>query len=258
MDFQPDLTVETLDGGPERLEAAEHGEPIACVMLQQPDVFGRLVDPAPYRAWCDRTGALLVMSVDPVSLGLLQSPGGAGADIVVGDIQPLGNPLSFGGPYGGFMAAKQALVRQLPGRLVGRATDRKGRPCYTLTLQTREQHIRRAKATSNICTNQALNVLRATVYLSLMGPQGLHDVAAISVERAHWLAEQLLVLDGVSLWAPDAPFFSEFVIRLPMPAEDFARQMVAERVLAGLPVTSLGVEQPDLLPGHVGRDALLA
>ncbi|MBK8190583.1 MAG: aminomethyl-transferring glycine dehydrogenase subunit GcvPA [Vampirovibrionales bacterium] len=198
-----------------------NGAQTAALIIQAPDYFGRLLlSPRAQaaRAFCQAHGALLIIVADPVSLGLLLPPGAYGADIVVGDLQPLGNSMNFGGPTGGYMACKKALIRQLPGRLIGRARDVKGRPCYTLTLQTREQHIRREKAASNICTNQALNALRAAAYLALMGPVGLREVAERSVQRAHRLADALTAIPGVTLRYPDRPFFSEFVLRLQRPA----------------------------------------
>jgi len=218
---------------------------IAAVIVQNPDYLGTLTDLAPVRQFCDVAKAILIVSADPVSLGLLEAPGNQGADIVVGDIQPLGNNLSFGGPYGGFMATKTQYMRQLPGRLVGKTVDKDGRPCYSLTLQTREQHIRREKATSNICTNQALNILKATVYLSLVGPQGLKDLAAVSVQRAHWLAAQLTAIDGVSLVFSDKPFAFEFAINLPTSAEPVLAQLAERGILGGIPLKTAFPQYPN-------------
>ncbi len=232
-----EVTLETFDP----LNAAEvfsraNADNVAAVLLQQPNYLGFIEDVEAIRAFCQTSGALFVVSAEPVSLGLLEAPGHYGADIVVGDIQPLGNNLSFGGPYGGFMATKERYMRQLPGRLVGRTEDREGRPCYTLTLQTREQHIRRAKATSNICTNQALNVLKATVYLTLVGPQGLKHLAHLSVQRAHALAEKLTRLDGVELVNPGQPFGFEFTARFPVPVAQVLDALAARNILGGIPV----------------------
>jgi glycine dehydrogenase subunit 1 len=206
----------------------------ACVILQVPNYFGGLETTAPFRQFCETTGALFVVSAEPVSLGLLKAPGTYGADIVTGDIQPLGNHLSYGGPYGGYIATKSKYLRQLPGRLVGRTVDKDGRPCYTLTLQTREQHIRREKATSNICTNQALNVLKATVYLSLIGPVGLKQLCNISVQRAHALAERLLQLPGVLLYKPEQPFLFEFALQVPVPAKPLLEHLQQRGILGGI------------------------
>ncbi|HEY9745407.1 MAG TPA: aminomethyl-transferring glycine dehydrogenase subunit GcvPA [Oculatellaceae cyanobacterium] len=213
---------------------AASDERVACVILQVPDYLGSVENPIPIRDFCKASGALMVVSADPVSLGLLKAPGDYGADIVTGDIQPLGNHLSYGGPYGGYIACKSQYLRQLPGRLVGRTTDKNGTVCYTLTLQTREQHIRREKATSNICTNQALNVLKATVYLTLLGPSGLKRVAEASVRQAHTLAERLLTMPGLRRYQPEKPFFNEFVIQLPGPVQPILRQMEQRGILAGI------------------------
>ncbi|MBX2860479.1 MAG: aminomethyl-transferring glycine dehydrogenase subunit GcvPA [Vampirovibrio sp.] len=216
---------------------------LACVIVQYPNYFGNILDLQALSAFCQQHGALLIVSADPVSLGLLEAPGNLGADIVVGDIQPLGNNLSFGGPYGGYMATRQKYTRQLPGRVVGRAKDKSGKTCYTLTLQTREQHIRREKATSNICTNQALNVLKSTVYLTLMGPGGLKQVANISLQRAHALAKGLTDIEGVSFTFPEQPFCSEFAVTLPVPAHEVLVHLETQGILGGIP---LGVAYPEL------------
>jgi glycine dehydrogenase subunit 1 len=231
---------------PSRIAELE-GKDVACVILQQPDFWGCVEDVEPLHDFCRANGALFVVSADPISLGLLKAPGSYGADIVVGDIQPLGNNLSFGGPYGGYMATKTEYMRQLPGRLVGRTLDKDGRPCYTLTLQTREQHIRREKATSNICTNQALNVLKATVYLALVGPKGLRHLAHLSVQRAHDLAERLTALEGVELLFPGKPFFSEFVLKLPVPAEEVLKGLAQHRIAGGIATGRFYPEYPDTL-----------
>ncbi len=223
---------------------------IACVIIQQPNYFGGVQTAEETQAiqdFCQRSGALSIVSADPISLGLLEAPGHYGADIVVGDIQPLGNNLSYGGPYGGYMACQKKHMRQLPGRLVGRTKDVKGRPCYTLTLQTREQHIRRAKATSNICTSQTLNVLKATVYLTLVGPKGLQEIANISVQRAHFLAHQLTQIQGVTRLYADKPFFSEFVLTLPGPVQPLLDAMNTHQILGGLPLAKEYPEHPNSL-----------
>jgi glycine dehydrogenase subunit 1 len=184
----------------------------ACVVLQQPNFFGcyEAVDEIG-RAAHD-AGALFVVSVDPISLGLLRRPGEYGADIVVAEGQSLGTPMLYGGPYLGIMACREAFVRRMPGRIAGETVDRQGRRCWVLTLQTREQHIRREKATSNICTNQGLFALRAAIYLSLMGPNGLREVAELCVRKTRYAAERLSKVDGLSL-AFERPTFKEFVVR---------------------------------------------
>jgi glycine dehydrogenase subunit 1 len=184
----------------------------AAVVVQQPNFFGQLEDVETLARVARGQGAVAIVSVDPISLGLLRQPGSYGADIVVAEGQALGNPMAFGGPYLGIMACREANVRKLPGRLVGQTTDRRGKRCWVLTLQTREQHIRREKATSNICTNQGLLALRASIYLAALGPHGLRQAAEHSTRKAHYAAEQLAAVPGLSLAFP-GPFFKEFVIR---------------------------------------------
>ncbi|MCA1686806.1 MAG: aminomethyl-transferring glycine dehydrogenase subunit GcvPA, partial [Planctomycetia bacterium] len=184
----------------------------AAVVIQQPNFFGQLEDVEAVVDAAHRKGALAIVSVDPISLGLLRRPGGYGADIVVAEGQGLGNPMAYGGPYLGIMACREEYVRKMPGRIVGQTTDRNGKRCWVLTLQTREQHIRREKATSNICTNQGLLALRASIYLAAVGPTGLRQAAELSTRKAHHAAEQLAGVPGLSLAFP-GPFFKEFVIR---------------------------------------------
>src|SRR5438270_7550805 len=181
-----------------KLEAAIT-ETTAAVIVQQPNFFGVLEDPQAVSDLTHHSGALLIACVDPVSLGLIAAPGDYAADLAVGDGQPLGIPLSFGGPYVGFIACKEALMRRMPGRLVGATVDGEGRRGYVLTLQAREQHIRREHATSNITTNHALMALAATVYLAHMGGDGLRRLAALSTERAHALASQIQAHKGYRL-----------------------------------------------------------
>ncbi|MBX9772047.1 MAG: hypothetical protein K2X29_11785, partial [Candidatus Obscuribacterales bacterium] len=187
-------------------------------------------------------GALLVVLTEPVSLGLLTPPSDFGADIVIGDAQPCGNFLSFGGPSAGYLACRKEFVRQLPGRICGMTVDSEGKRAYTLTLQTREQHIRRAKATSNICTNQALNALSMLVYLVLMGPIGLRQLSEISVRRAHYLKELLTNIDGVKITF-EKPFFNEFVIETVKPANLVLTQLQKKGILGGI---ALSTDYPDL------------
>lgn len=213
---------------------SEQGKKTACVIIQVPNYLGGLEATEPIHEFCQKTGALFIVSAEPVSLGLLKAPGSYGADIVVGDIQPLGNNLSFGGPYGGYIATLNKYTRQLPGRLVGRTTDKNGKQCYTLTLQTREQHIRREKATSNICTNQALNILKATVYLSLIGPAGLKHLANLSVQRMHHLASRLKKLPGVTQVVPGQPFLFEVALRFPVPVHPLLTHLEQQGILGGI------------------------
>jgi glycine dehydrogenase subunit 1 len=184
----------------------------AAVVVQYPSFLGQLEDVRAIVAAAHARGALAIVSVDPISLGLLMRPADYGADIVVAEGQSLGNPLSYGGPYLGIMACREEYVRKMPGRIVGETTDRHGKRCWVLTLQTREQHIRREKATSNICTNQGLLALRACIYLAVMGPNGLRQAAELSTRKAHYAAEKLAAVPGLSL-AFSGPFFKEFVVR---------------------------------------------
>jgi glycine dehydrogenase subunit 1 len=184
----------------------------AAVILQYPNFFGGLEDARGIVSAAHARGALAIVVADPISLGLLNRPGDYGADIVVAEGQSLGNPLCFGGPYLGIMVCREEYVRKMPGRIVGQTIDRQGRRAWVLTLQTREQHIRREKATSNICTNQGLLALRASIYLAVMGPLGLRTAAELSARKAHYAAERLANVPGVSLAFP-GPFFKEFVVR---------------------------------------------
>jgi len=225
------------------LEDGLGSEKPAAVIIQVPDFYGNIPkfdSIKAIQAFCVTHGAQFIVSAEPVSLGFLQPPGAYGADIVVGDIQPLGNTLSFGGPYGGYIATRQQHARQLPGRIVGKTIEKMGentgRTCYTLTLQTREQHIRRERATSNICTNQALNVLKATVYLSLMGPQGLKELAEISMQRAHYLESRLSEIPGIQRQYANVEFFNEFVLRLPGPVKPLLKALEEAQILGGIPL----------------------
>ncbi|MDI6871514.1 MAG: aminomethyl-transferring glycine dehydrogenase subunit GcvPA [Bacillota bacterium] len=227
--------------------AAQVSEQTAAVIVQNPNFFGLVEAGEELAQAAHAKGALLIVVANPVSLGLLEAPGAYGADLCVGEGQPLGNPLGFGGPYVGFMAARESLVRRMPGRIVGATVDRDGRRGFVLTLQTREQHIRREKATSNICSNEALCALAFTVHLSLLGPQGLKELAELCLQKAHYAADRLSALPGFKLAFP-GPFFHEFVVRVPGPAEELAERLAARGILPGLP---LGRFYPDL------TDALL-
>jgi glycine dehydrogenase subunit 1 len=217
-----------------------------CLAVQHPNFFGHLEDVAALEKAAHAAGALFVVSVDPISLGLFRPPGEYGADIVVGEGQGLGVPLSFGGPYLGIFACRQQYLRQMPGRLVGRTFDAQGRTGYVLTLQTREQHIRRERATSNICTSQQLLALAATVYLTAMGKQGLREVAELCYHKAHYAAERIGALPGYSL-APASGgsasgggggvFFKEFVVRCPRPPAETNRALLERGIVGGLDVS---------------------
>lgn len=192
--------------------AAAVDDRTACVLVQHPNFFGCLEDVAAAARIAHDAGAMFVVAVDPISLGLLKRPGDYGADIVVAEGQSLGSPMAYGGPYLGIMACQETFVRRLPGRIAGQTVDRQGQRCWVLTLQTREQHIRREKATSNICTNQGLFALRAAIYLSLLGPHGLREVAELCLHKSQYAAEQL---ERTGRWkrAFAHPTFKEFVVR---------------------------------------------
>ncbi|NOX50725.1 MAG: aminomethyl-transferring glycine dehydrogenase subunit GcvPA [Gammaproteobacteria bacterium] len=208
----------------------------AALVIQQPNFFGCLEQVDALTDWAHEQQALVIAVVNPMTLALLKPPGEwgeCGADIVCGDGQPLGVPMASGGPSFGFLCARQKLMRQMPGRIIGRTQDVDGKQGYTLTLQAREQHIRRGKATSNICTNQGLLVTAGTIYLSLMGPQGLADVAHASLQNARNLREKLLCLPGVTALFT-AVTFHEFAIKLPIHARKVIAHMCEQGILAGL------------------------
>jgi glycine dehydrogenase subunit 1 len=212
------------------------GQDIAALVIPQPNFFGVLEPVDALTDWAHANSALAIGVVNPMSLALLTPPGewgSTGADVAVGEGQPLGIPLSSGGPYFGFMACKQSLVRQMPGRIIGRTTDLNGNPGFVLTLQAREQHIRRSKATSNICTNQGLMVTAATIYMSLLGPEGLRRVATQSHANTLSLVEQLETLKGVKrIFSGD--LFHEAVVTLPAPVAGVLKTLKNQGVLAGL------------------------
>lgn len=238
------ITLGTPSGAlsPETLSAAIDDQ-VSCIVVQSPNFFGNIEDVEALAKIAHSKGVFLVVSVDPVSLGLLKRPGDYGADIVVGEGQGLGTPMQFGGPYLGLMACKNAFIRKIPGRLVGQTTDRNGKTCWSLTLQTREQHIRREKATSNICSNQGLIALRACVHLAALGPQGLKETAELCLQKAHYAARELAKVPGIKLHHPDQPFFKEFTIEVPGPAEPLLARLLKRGYHAGLP---LGRWYPDL------------
>jgi len=204
----------------------------ALVIVQYPDFFGRIFDYAELAKAVHAVGSILAVVVNPTALGLLKPPGEFDADIVVGEGQPLGVPLSFGGPYLGMFATKSEFVRKIAGRLVGETIDHQGRKGYVLTLTAREQHIRREKATSNICTNQGLIALAATIYLSLLGKSGLRKVAELCYQKAHYAAQQIDAITGFKVINND-PFFHEFVIACPVPVEDINEHLLDHGILGG-------------------------
>jgi glycine dehydrogenase subunit 1 len=245
-----DLTFETLpldpaSGTTDLSKLDDDGEPPVAVVIQQPTFFGTLEQVDELCDWAHARGALVIAIVNPTALAVLKAPGhwGAeGADIACGEGQPLGVPLSSGGPYFGIMACREKIVRQMPGRIVGRTTDLDGKPGFTLTLQAREQHIRRSKATSNICTNQGLMVTAATIYMALLGHRGLQRVALQSAARTAKLAGMLSALGGVAR-AFSAPHFHEVVLRLDRPVGPVLDALAANNILGGF---DLSQDYPDL------------
>ena len=219
---------------PEALKAALT-DTTACVYVQSPNFYGVLEDVDAIAQAAHACGAKVIMAANPISLGLLKTPGEYGADIAVGEGQPLGLPMGFGGPYLGFMACKKAMMRKLPGRIVGETRDDQGRRCFVLTLQAREQHIRREKASSNICSNEALCAMTASVYLAAVGPRGLKQVAENSAAHAHYVAAKPNEIPGFEL-KPDRPFFHEFVTACPGDPEALQKKLDEHGILGGLPV----------------------
>jgi len=220
----------------------------AALIWSQPNFEGIVEDGTSLTDAAHAAGGYSVAVADPVALSVLAPPGADGADVVVGEGQPLGVAMSYGGPLVGFFAIRKRDARRLPGRLVGATVDLDGKRGFVLTLQTREQHIRRERATSNICTNQGLMALANTVHLALLGAQGMRDVGLQCLERAHYLAERLAAIPGVSLAHGTAPFFREFVLRLPGPAERFVQAALGSRILAGVPLVRYDAARPnDLL-----------
>jgi glycine dehydrogenase subunit 1 len=209
----------------------------ACLAVAQPDFLGRISADA--GSWGDAahaSDALYVVAANPISLALYRPPSQYGADIVVAEGQSLGIPLSFGGPYVGLFACREKYVRQMPGRIVGQTTDLDGRTGYVLTLQTREQHIRRERATSNICTSTQLIALQATIYTLALGPGGLRRVAELCYERAHAAADRINALPGYNV-EREEPFFHEFVVRTPKPPTEINRALLARGIIGGLDVS---------------------
>ncbi|MDE0824681.1 MAG: aminomethyl-transferring glycine dehydrogenase subunit GcvPA [Dehalococcoidia bacterium] len=226
-----DIVVEVVDPTNPSLD----GE-TACLVLQYPNYFGYIEDQQKLVDAAHAQGALAVVSCDPTAMGMLQTPGHYGADIVTGDGQPLGIPASYGGPYVGLFAAKQEFIRQMPSRLSGRTVDKNGKTGYVLTLQTREQHIRRERATSNICTNEALYALASTIYLAAMGKQGMRQVAELCYHKAHYAAAQIGELPGYSL-PISGSFFQEFVVQCPTSPTEINKKLMERNILGGLDVS---------------------
>ncbi len=217
-------------------------EDTAAVILQNPNFFGVIDDHSDIVEHCHKRGILVIQSVYPVAMALLKTPGEIGVDIVTGEGQSLGIPLGFGGPYLGFMATTNKFVRKMPGRLVGRTVDRNGKEAFVLTLQAREQHIRRDKATSNICTNEALCALRAHVYLSLVGPEGLKEVAQLCLSKSEYAKQRLNQIPDVEVMQ-SSPTFNEFTVRLPIDAMEMVNKLIERGIAPGLP---LGRFYPDM------------
>jgi len=231
--YEPEVFALGQDG---RGGEAEVGPDVACVIVQHPNVFGVLEPARDLFGAAHDGGAATIQVFDPLSLGVLAPPGDLGADIAVAEGHTLGNHLNFGGPYLGIIATRLDFVRRLPGRIVGETVDVDGRTGYVLTLQAREQHIRREKATSNICTNQTLMAVAAAVYLGWLGPEGLAELGRQCAAKAAYAAERLAEVPGIELRFPGSPFFKEFALRLPRPAVQVRDALVERGFLAGVPL----------------------
>jgi len=227
-----DLSVETVESN------SSLPSDSACLIVQQPNFFGCLEEMEGHAQKAHDVGALFIVIVDPISLGMFKPPGHYGADIAVADGQALGNPTSFGGPGLGIFTCRQEYLRQMPGRIVGRTIDVEGRPGYVMTLVTREQYIRRERATSNICTSEALMAVAAAVYLATLGKTGLGRVAELCYHKAHYAAEKISRLKGHSLVFPE-PFFKEFAIRCPVAPSRINRALLQERIIGGLDISRI-------------------
>ena len=237
--FNLDVDVVELapvDGQLNRAELAQLlDDTVAAVLVQNPNFFGSLEDFTSLAAQVHGAGALLIGSVYPISLGMVKSPAEMGMDIAVGDGQSLGNPLSFGGPSFGFIAAKKSFIRNMPGRIIGETVDKNGKRGFVLTLQAREQHIKRHKATSNICSNQGLCALRGLIFLSAIGKAGLADLARLNRDKAEYAKAQLATLPGVTV-LQSAATFNEFTVRLPKPADAVVAGLLQQGIAAGVPL----------------------
>ncbi len=232
------IEIAPLDGMLNRAELSRLlDNSIAAVLVQNPNFFGCIDDFTALADQIHTAGALVVASVYPISLGILKSPGEMGVDIAVGDGQSLGNPLCFGGPSFGFISAKKAYIRNMPGRIVGETVDKSGKRGYVLTLQAREQHIKRQKATSNICSNQGLCALRGLIFLSSVGKQGLADLAHLNRDKAEYAKARLAAIAGVTV-LQSAPTFNEFTLFLSKPADAVVAGLLKEGIAAGVPLGS--------------------
>ena len=241
------LELHTVSSG----QAPSLDQETACLAVQYPNFYGYIEDMAGLTEAAHSQGALLVVSADPMAMGMFQPPGHYGADIVTGEGQPLGIPASFGGPYVGLFATKQEYIRQMPSRLSGRTVDNQGRTGYVLTLQTREQHIRRERATSNICTNEALYALASSIYLAALGKQGLRQVAELCYQKAHYAAARIAQLPGYSL-PFQGTFFQEFVVSCPTSPSDINRHLLDQNILSGLNISEAFSNVPPLERGTTG------
>ncbi|WP_227937806.1 aminomethyl-transferring glycine dehydrogenase subunit GcvPA [Alkalihalobacillus deserti] len=228
-------TVEEVDLATDATDLAKLQEQIgkdtAAVIVQYPNFFGSIEDLAELKKIAEANGALLIVSANPLALALLQSPGKLGADIVVGDMQPLGIPMSFGGPHCGYFAVSKKFMRKIPGRIVGQTTDEQGKRGFVLTLQAREQHIRRDKATSNICSNQALNALASSICMTALGNQGVRHMAQLNIEKADYMAKRLQE-KGFKI-KNQSPFFNEFVVELPRPVKEVNEKALKAGIIGG-------------------------
>ncbi len=234
--FADGHNIEFIEQDANVTDASQIGRDVACIIVQQPNFIGEVRD---FRGLAEKVhlaDAILIEVYDPISLGLLKSPGELDVDIAIGEGQGLGIPMSFGGPYCGLFATKEKYVRQMPGRLAGMTRDKDGKRGFVLTLQTREQHIRREKATSNICTNEALMAVAATAYLTCMGPQGLKRVAEICYQRSHYLANKLKQLPGYKMLSRE-PFFNEFAIQTPISPTETNKRLVEHGIVGGLDIS---------------------
>jgi glycine dehydrogenase subunit 1 len=238
------LDEAALDGGVTVLPAIDEG--VSAVVVQQPNFLGVVEDLAPVARAAHEAGALLICACDPIALAILKSPGECGADLAVGEGQPLGNRLDFGGPSFGFFAATEALVRRVPGRIAGETRDLDGKRGFVLTLQTREQHIRRERATSNICTSQALNALAGVIYLSWLGRQGIVELVELLIQRTAYARVRLAAIDGVTV-VHERPVVREFAIRLDAPVEPVVARCRAQGINPGYPLSADYPEYADCL-----------
>jgi len=238
------VETRSAEGLPDRQRIkAQLNERTAAVIVQNPNFFGSLDDFSDIAEYTHASGALLIVACYPISLGLVKTPGQMGADIVIGEGQSLGLPLAFGGPYLGFIATRRNFMRKIPGRIVGRTVDLKGRTGFVLTLQAREQHIRREKAVSNICSNHSLCALTALVYLCLLGKKGLPELARLCADKAAYAHQRLLNIPAVKTPFPATCFFNEFVIELPSCPEHLTERLLEKQIIPGLP---LGRYYPDM------------